>query len=212
MLYDNEKAMIFLLKWGANTEEQGGAPFHQTTPLQMAVRMGRCWMVNWLLHYKANIHVRAPFGETLLHDIVKWHEKWMALHLVNKLVKHGAVVDATDYMGWTALHEASQKGNYCVVRALIEKKADVMLQTLDGQTALEIVSAVDTANLSVGNIHGITKTIESLELEIDRLEQVRIKHSCFAFAMGQHKRLGQSSNVLALHPELVRLVLTCNSI
>ena len=59
--------------------------------------------------------------------------------------------------------------------------------------------------LRVWQIHHTTETKERLELEMDRLEQA--KQRLVAFAMGQHKRLGQFSEVLTLHPELVRMML-----
>jgi hypothetical protein len=199
--------MMDLLRDGANTEWSGGNILtDKTTALQMAVRMGRLSMVRSLLKYKANIHVRTHDGGTLLHDAVTWLDAWNALLMVWILLKHGADVDAADYVGSTALHEAARKGNYWVVQDLIQKKADVMLQTRDGQTALEIVSAIDTSNLSEQRFRCITTTRENLKSEMDRLEQA---NQCLvAFAMGQHKRLGQFSKVLALHPELVRMMLT----
>ena len=199
---NDDIGMMNLLREGANTEWSGG---NKTTALQMAVRMGRLWTVRMLLQYNANIHVRTYDGAGLLHDAVARLVTWNAMLMVRILLKHGADVDAADYVGSTALHEAAQKGNYMVVDELIKNKADVMLQTRDGKTALEIVSTIDTAQLCAHRIRFITKTKESLELEMDRLWQA--KQRVIAFAMGQHKRLGQFSEVLTLHPELVRMVL-----
>ena len=205
---NNQNAIVNLLKEGANTEYSGEYRGENLgcTPLQMAVRMGRFSMVKKLLEFKANIHVRSDIiGETLLHEAVEWLESYKAFSMVRILVENGAVVDATDYAGFTALHKAARKGNCFVVDFLIEKKADVMLQTCDGQTALEIVSAIDTSKLSAPRIRFTTKTKESIELEMERSEQA--KQRIVAFAMGQHKRLGQFSEVLTLHPELVRMML-----
>ena len=171
--HNNEKVMMSLLNQGVNTEWSGGNILtDKTTALQMAVRMGRHSMVDMLLEYQANIHVRSHDGGTLLHEAVKWLESWKAMLMVRMLVKNGV---------------------------------DVMLETLDGQTALEIVSAVDTTELSAQRIRFITKTRENLKSEMDRLKQA--KQCLVAFAMGQHKRLGQFSKVLTLHPELVRMIL-----
>ena len=200
---NNEKAMMNLLNQGVNTEYSGENI--KTTPLQMAVTLGRLWMATTLVEYKANIHVRNYDGGTLLHNAVTCLEEWRAVFMAQMLLENGVFVDAADNCEFTALHEASQKGNYLVVDLLVRNKADVMLQTCDGQTALEIVSAIDTSKLSAPRIRFITKTKESIELEMERSEQA--KQRIVAFAMGQHKRLGQFSEVLTLHPELVRMML-----
>ena len=189
----DEVKMKTLLEGGANTENMGGFEFRKTTPLQMAVGMNEIRMVKTLLKHGANVHVRTNFGETLLHKAVCTLEPLDALGMVRVLQKNHAVVDATDYMGWTALHEATMMGNIVVIRYLMGCKADVTLKTRCGQTASEI------------SLCSATKDI--LKVAEVKAEEARVNDSCLAFAMGHHKRLGQGTEIIDLHPELLRMVL-----
>ena len=45
-------------------------------------------------------------------------------------------MNAKDYAGWTALHEACNHGYLEIVRTLIEHGADVSVKGLDGDTPL----------------------------------------------------------------------------
>jgi len=40
-----------------------------------------------------------------------------------------------------------------------------------------------------------------------KAEEAHVNDTCLAFAMGQHKRLGQGTLINDLHPELLRMVL-----
>ena len=201
----NEKEMKTLLQGSTSTEVVGGVALQKTTPLQLAVRMNQYSMVKLLLQKGANVHVRTYFGETLLHDAVVTLGRWEAFKMVRILLQNGAVVDSVDYKGWTALHMASNRDKhdvnmYGVMRLLLNHDADATLKTFGQQTAFEMASTTSSKDM-----------LQKAEVETERVrveaEKAHVNDSCFAFAMGQHKRLGQGTFINDLHPKLLRLVL-----
>ena len=191
---NDEPEMRRLLTIGSNTEVRGGEGlFGHTTPLQIAVRLNNLAMVEILLEYGADVHVRNHSGETLLFHAVETLEDFEAFLMVRVLIKNHAVIDAVDYRGWTALHEASRTGNTIVIGYLIGCNADVTLKTYGQQTASDVAKC--------------TRIKHILKVEEVKAEQAHLNDSCLAFAMGQHERLGEGTDIHDLHPELMRKVL-----
>ena len=58
-----------------------------------------------------------------------------------KLIKRGAVVNAMDYNGTTALHLACQRGHGSAALVLMHYKADVNAPDNDGNTPLHLCTA-----------------------------------------------------------------------
>ena len=189
----DEKEMILLLEGGADTEFMGGFEFRKTTPLQLAVRMNEYTTVKLLLEHGANVHVRNRFGETLLHNAVMMLGESDTYLMARILIANGVVVDSVDYLGWTALHTASFRNMCDVIRLLLLGKADVTLKTAGNQSAFQLAS--------------LTKNKEMLKEAEVKAEEAHVNDTCLAFAMGQHKRLGQGTLINDLHPELLRMVL-----
>jgi hypothetical protein len=186
----DEVKMKTLLEGGANTESMGEFEFTETTPLQLAVETNQIRMVEMLLKHGANVHVRTNFGNTLLHTAMSIGSSDMDSYgMVRVLQKNHAVVDATNYMGWTALHEATMMANIRVIGYLMGCNADVTLKTRCGQTASEIT------------LCSVTKDV------LVKAEEAHFNDRRLAFAMGHHKRLGQGTKIIDLHPELLRMVL-----
>ena len=186
----DEVKMKTLLEGGANTENMGGFEFSQTTPLQLAVERNQIRMVETLLKHGANVHVRTNFGDTLLHKAMSIGSSDMdAYSMVRVLQKNHAVIDATNYIGETALHEATMMANITVIGYLMGCNADVTLKTRDGETASDIT------------LCSVTKDV------LVKAEEAHFNDRCLAFAMGHHKRLGQGTKIIDLHPELMRMVL-----
>ncbi|XP_041376515.1 ankyrin repeat domain-containing protein 27-like [Gigantopelta aegis] len=72
------------------------------------------------------LHIAANFGQAMLIDL---------------LVKHGAVVDATDYLGLTPLLLACQRGFQSVMLMLLHFGANVTATDNDGNTPLHLSAA-----------------------------------------------------------------------
>lgn len=76
------------------------------------------------------------FGQTALHEAVRWYERDDPLPLVDALIQHGADVNAVDKYGRTALMGAAKLTHADVVRRLIQAGAYVNARDIDGTTAL----------------------------------------------------------------------------
>ena len=58
-------------------------------------------------------------------------------YLVDEL---GVDVDARDYQGYTAMHHAASRGDTEMIRYLVEKGADVMVVSREGQTTVDMAN------------------------------------------------------------------------
>ncbi len=76
--------------------------------------------------FAANSHRHVPDG-------------WMDAmsYLVDEL---GVDVDARDYQGYTAMHHAASRGDTEMIRYLVEKGADVMVVSREGQTTVDMAN------------------------------------------------------------------------
>ena len=173
-----------LLAGGADMEERGGV--FESNPLHMAARRGQVDVVGMLLEAGANLSSTYHNGETPLHCAAR-HGRHAVIML---LLCKGANVFSKNNQGWMALHGAACSGHDAVVRALIKHGVDVSAKTHDGLTAEDLATA-----------HSHIETAEALKAEAER------RAKCEAFATGQHPRLGERSQVLALDVGVVRMVL-----
>ncbi|RUS73472.1 hypothetical protein EGW08_018770 [Elysia chlorotica] len=82
-------------------------------------------------------YTRDNRGYTALH-IAAYYGQGM---LIDQLVKHQAIVDATDYLGLTPLHLACQRGYQNVMLLLVHFGADVMAVDNEGNTPLHLSCA-----------------------------------------------------------------------
>jgi ankyrin repeat protein len=60
------------------------------------------------------------------------------VEIVRMILKKGAKVNQVDSEGYTALHEASMRGNGPIVKELLDYGADRSLKTSKGKTPLEL--------------------------------------------------------------------------
>lgn len=229
---DIQQARALVLS-GVNIEEVGGrAPFRET-PLETAVEEGYFEMAQMLLDNGADIHSRnVTDGGSLLHGTVKHSSTGMALLLINNgadvsalddngqtplhrvaqthfgrhpmyrdlgmvaarlLLDHGAHVSAIDNFGRTPLHWAALHGYTPVVRQLLESGADVSITDNEGATAGDLLPHSQSEQHT--EARGVLET------------EMRERANSFAFMMGHHPRLGVSSRVRDMDPEVLRMVL-----
>lgn len=100
-----------------------------------------------------DLNQRNHLGDTPLHTICSWG----ILEPVNILLDAGAQVNALGDHGCTPLINAIIGGNCDVVRALLLKGADVMIQCLDGQSVLKYAENVGASKNIVSLLRQASK-------------------------------------------------------
>jgi ankyrin repeat protein len=119
--------VLNLLSTGISVESVDRAG---TTGLFKAALWGYTDMVQLLLSAFASVHASDRWGPALLRSS---HDGY--LQLVVCLIAAGAVIDAVDEEGYTALMYASGQGRSTIVRLLLEAGACEILVNIKGQTA-----------------------------------------------------------------------------
>ena len=106
------------------------------TALRFAVRSGNIALVKMLIAHGSAVAVDLDdYGSTLLHatsTISGNTSSSIVMHLVN----HGALLEARDRNGRTALHLACSVGNKMICLLLIRLGSDVNAKTCDGWSSL----------------------------------------------------------------------------
>lgn len=102
------------------------------TPLILACYSGNAEVANYLIENVKDINSGSKFGTPLMAASVKGYDK-----IVDLLIDKGALVDATDPNGTTALHYAIIFGFDDVAKRLIKAKASSSLKDNRGKTALD---------------------------------------------------------------------------
>ncbi|KAJ1480439.1 ankyrin repeat-containing domain protein [Baffinella frigidus] len=157
-----------------------------TTPLHYATWQGSEANVLMLLERGADINAATNTGSTPL-----LRAAWVgADSMVKSLLDNGADVQIKGEFGYSPLHCAVRRGDVSlvVVQMLLDKGADVHARSSSGQTPEDLASGPRKAEVAVA------------------LHAAMLKAKCAAFVWGQHERLGAASLVLALEPELVRMI------
>merc|ERR1719327_1742114 len=106
------------------------------TPLIWAAKHGHLDVVKILLEAGANVDAKNKDGETAL--ILAAGNTRQDL-VVFELLRHGANVNELSNSNESALLMASEKRNEKVMRALLEKGADVTVKSKWGMTPLDFV-------------------------------------------------------------------------
>ena len=94
----------------------------------------RAPMVRLLLAHGADPGIRDNKGATALHHAVLCAE---ALEIIPLLLEKGADINAADDMGYTALISAVVNDKPDLVRFMLERGANPVLRTREGQSALD---------------------------------------------------------------------------
>jgi hypothetical protein len=137
--------------------------------------------------------------------------------VLKTMVELGAEINALDNEGLNVLHRImrKQQDNTAMIRTIVRMGVDVSHLNRAGFTAMEcLVSFIDLI-LHSGNRNAATRCA-IMQLNVDAhtdelriiAEELRKISQDETFAMGQHHRLGASSLVLQLEPEVCRMVLS----
>lgn len=119
-----------------------GARDPSQTALMYAIQNGRTEIVPLLLQHGADPNIFDRDGYTALHHAVERTYSAADMRVVNLLFKHGADVNARRIPGRreTALHRACDNMNIVLIKALLDKGADVNAQGDSKRTPLMIVA------------------------------------------------------------------------
>ena len=139
-----------LIRAEADVNKDGGGDLSES-PLTLACANGHPAIVDALIAAGANAKYVRPDGTTPLHmaslfgntELHKAHARRQGVscdtissRMVTSLLASGAQVDLIDCHGHTALMMASRYGNTQSVRALLSAKANPLIETRTGATAL----------------------------------------------------------------------------
>ena len=111
----------------------------------------------------ADIDATNNRGKTALHLAVE--SKSNRLALVKVLLEHGANVHAQSDGGWTALHNAAEKGYDDVASLLLQWKADVNATTSNGMTPLHW-------SARNGHMNAVNVLLQQHDIRRDRKDSV----------------------------------------
>lgn len=113
------------------------------TPLHMAANMLNKEMMEVLIAYGANVNCAVPStGNTSLKLAVCTASSkagWLlgaGVSCIRLLLTHGAKVNAQDYKGQTAIHEACFGGREAIINLLLEFEANVNILTRNGESPI----------------------------------------------------------------------------
>nr|XP_006814873.1 PREDICTED: ankyrin-3-like [Saccoglossus kowalevskii] len=111
----------------------------ETEPLHLAAKSGDTNKVESLLRDEVEcVNKKNELGFTPLHVAVKYNRE----SIVRLLVNSGACPNiASPQVGWTPLHIATVNFNSKLVKFLLDRKANPLVKTKFGVTALDIAVA-----------------------------------------------------------------------
>ncbi len=143
--YPNVAEMLIKAGININSQDYGGM-----TPLNLAVRQGRAEMVDRLLAAGADVNLPDGSKESPLHQAAALSN--VSLEILETLLKKGANPNLKNLYGATPLYSvATWSENLDKVKVLLKAGADPMIETNEGNNALE-------SALGFGN-HGVAKLI-----------------------------------------------------
>ncbi len=165
---DKRSVVSLLLDDGADVNARLSPSLR--TALHVAIDMNMEALVDQLLTVpNINVNIADVNGLTPLHLAASFGHTT----IVEKLLAHGAAVDAVDSNGLSSLHSATFFGRLPACDALIAKGANSGLVSKGGKTALSL--AEDSGNfLLVGLLKKNTKSGSAREDELPPLEPMRV--------------------------------------
>lgn len=144
-LSESVEVITMLVRKGANMEIPDSS---QYTPLQVATFHRKTKAADTFIALGANVFLTPLRRDTVLHVAVAGVTSGYSLvkHLLTKhpRLRKRSLLNATDHIGWTALHKAAYFGDFEAVEALLDEGADRTLMDksrgpMPGRTPLERV-------------------------------------------------------------------------
>ena len=130
---------------------------HNGQALHHAVQRGDLRSIDLLLKYGADVNARDSYQVTPLLNI--FSPSKADLSCIKRLIARGAMINAQDFQGATALAFAAQYDDAPGLETLLSYGAKVDLPTFDGETALTISVKSNTLNaISLLLAHGASLT------------------------------------------------------
>jgi ankyrin repeat protein len=191
----------------SDTNPSGDTPLHLAARvvgmLHSAAGSGAEAVARILLKNGASPSATNTNGETPLHIVEN-------LGVARLLLEYGSSVHSKDKGGRTPLHMVARTSrgleNLEVAHILLQHGADPSAKQDNGKTPLDIA----TTKLGWSKrcaTPGRSDEYKKIEVLLrEALERAR-RAKCFAFAMGQHARLGAGSIVMELSPDVLEMIL-----
>ena len=136
-IFDPTEPYFSAWAWLEDYDERRGRiteipPTPRVPPLHVAARNDLADVAEWL------ITLRFQDPDTRLQDETPLYfaSDRGNLMIAQRLIEHGADVNADCGVGWRALHVASDKGRLEIMHLLVDRSADINAQTSTGRTPL----------------------------------------------------------------------------
>ena len=109
-------------------------------PIHIAAMFGRENILDYLIDHQALVNQTAknPSGVTALHLATAYRDEATAKRMIERLVSHGAELNAKQSAGETALHQAVARGSVVLTDCLILAGADPFLKDNLARTAMDL--------------------------------------------------------------------------
>jgi ankyrin repeat protein len=197
-LYDHRQLFQVLVEWKGDVRATAD---NGATPLHYAAQKGHVVLVQELIRLGASVSAKTnglgsspppvSNGATPLHYAALGDGENALAYMLDK----GGDVDATDHYGWSPMHYAAQRGRNAIIRLLIARGADMQPIIHSGWARL-----LTPEGLAIR--YERVESAAIIRAEIERRKQLSI-----AFAMGDHKRLGENSRVRSVDDLVLQMIL-----
>jgi len=135
--HGDENVVNALVEGGANVNESASETTDPTTPLMLATEYGKENIVELLIKHGAQIDSTDRNGNTALINATKYPN---GIAIVNRLLRIGANVNASNCDGVTPLMVGVKSGSEEMVRTILDNRPNLEARANDGDTALLIAA------------------------------------------------------------------------